>query len=68
MIATEPERLLHQPAPEPAGANTVQVTLNRGVLPNEMFMEHIRRFAAGVLLALHAHKVERFPLAEEIPA
>ncbi len=33
-------------AAESAGANTVQVSLNRGVLPHEMFMEQIRRFAA----------------------
>jgi hypothetical protein len=33
-----------------------------------MFMEQIRRFAAEVLPALHAHRVERVPLAEEVPA
>jgi alkanesulfonate monooxygenase SsuD/methylene tetrahydromethanopterin reductase-like flavin-dependent oxidoreductase (luciferase family) len=51
-----------------AGANTVQVSLNRGVLPHEMFMEQIRRFAADVLPALHAHQVERVPFVEEVPA
>ena len=55
-------------AAESAGANTVQVSLNRGVLPHEMFMEQIRRFAAEVLPALHAHEVARVPIAEEVPA
>jgi alkanesulfonate monooxygenase SsuD/methylene tetrahydromethanopterin reductase-like flavin-dependent oxidoreductase (luciferase family) len=54
-------------AAESAGANTVQVSLNRGVVPHEMFMEQIRRFAAEVLPALQAHKVARVPLAEEAP-
>jgi alkanesulfonate monooxygenase SsuD/methylene tetrahydromethanopterin reductase-like flavin-dependent oxidoreductase (luciferase family) len=53
---------------ESAGANTVQVSLNRGVLPHEMFMEQIRRFAAEVLPALQAHKVTRVPIAEEAAA
>jgi alkanesulfonate monooxygenase SsuD/methylene tetrahydromethanopterin reductase-like flavin-dependent oxidoreductase (luciferase family) len=55
-------------AAQSAGANTVQVSLNRGVLPHEMFMEQIRRFAAEVLPALQAHKVARVPLAEAVPA
>jgi hypothetical protein len=55
-------------AAESAGANTVQVSLNRGVLPQEMFMEQIRRFAAEVLPALQAHKVTRVPIAEEAAA
>jgi len=55
-------------AAESAGANTVQVSLNRGVLPHEMFMEQIRRFAAEVLPALQAHKVTRVPLAEPATA
>jgi len=55
-------------AAESAGANTVQVSLNRGVLPHEMFIEQIRRFARDVLPALHAHRVARVPLSEEVPA
>ena len=55
-------------AAESAGANTVQASLNRGVLPHEMFMEQIRRFARDVLPAMHAHKVTRVPIAEEAPA
>jgi alkanesulfonate monooxygenase SsuD/methylene tetrahydromethanopterin reductase-like flavin-dependent oxidoreductase (luciferase family) len=65
-----PDEVTHRiiDAAESAGANTVQVSLNRGVLPHEMFMEQIRRFAAEVLPALQAHKVARVPLAEEVPA
>jgi alkanesulfonate monooxygenase SsuD/methylene tetrahydromethanopterin reductase-like flavin-dependent oxidoreductase (luciferase family) len=55
-------------AADSAGANTVQVSLNRGVLPHEMFMEQIRRFAAEVLPALQSHRVERVPIAEEVAA
>jgi len=55
-------------AADSAGANTVQVSLNRGVLPHEMFMNQIRRFAAEVLPALQAHSVARVPIAEEVPA
>jgi hypothetical protein len=39
----------------------VRISLNRGVLPHEMFMELIRRFAAEVLPALQAHKIARVP-------
>jgi hypothetical protein len=55
-------------AAESAGADNVQISLNRGVLPHEMFMEQIRRFARNVLPALQAHRVEGVPLAEEVAA
>lgn len=55
-------------AAEAAGADTVQVSLNRGALPHEIFLEQIRRFAAEVLPALQAHRVTRVPVAEEIAA
>jgi hypothetical protein len=55
-------------AADSAGANTVQVSLNRGVLSHEMFMEQIRRFAAEVLPALQGHTVMRVPIAEDVPA
>lgn len=48
-----------------AGAGTIQVMLNRGAMPQEMFLEQIRRFAAEVMPALQAHQVTRVPLAEE---
>jgi len=33
-----------------------------------MFIEQIRRFAAEVLPGLQTYKVDRVPIAEEIPA
>jgi len=60
------ERIIE--AAESAGADNVQISLNRGVLPHELFMEQIRRFACQVLPALQAHKVESVPLAEEVVA
>jgi hypothetical protein len=58
------ERIIE--AADTAGADNVQISLNRGVLPHEMFMEQIRRFARDVLPALQAHRVERVPLGEEV--
>jgi alkanesulfonate monooxygenase SsuD/methylene tetrahydromethanopterin reductase-like flavin-dependent oxidoreductase (luciferase family) len=55
-------------AADHAGANTIQVSLNRGAMPHEMFMEQIRRFARDVLPALQAHEVKRVPIAEEAVA
>ena len=60
------ERLIA--AAEHAGANTIQVSLNRGAMPQEMFLEQIRRFARDVLPRLHAHRVTRVRAAEEAPA
>ena len=48
----------HHRAAERAGANMVQISLNRGAMPHEMFIEQIRRFAREVLPALQAHQVE----------
>ena len=49
------ERIIAQA--EQAGANMVQIGLNRGAMPHEMFIEQIRRFAADVLPALVARGV-----------
>jgi len=57
------ERIIE--AADSAGADNVQISLNRGALPHEMFIEQIRRFAREVLPALQSHRVERVPLAEE---
>ncbi len=38
-----------------AGANTIQVMLNAGAMPQEMYVEQIRRFARDVMPALQAH-------------
>jgi alkanesulfonate monooxygenase SsuD/methylene tetrahydromethanopterin reductase-like flavin-dependent oxidoreductase (luciferase family) len=55
-------------AAEAAGANQVQINLNRGAMPHEMFMEQIRRFARDVLPALQAHEVVHVPLGENAAA
>lgn len=60
------ERIIAQA--EHAGANMVQIGLNRGAMPHEMFMEQIRRFAEGVLPRLQAHEVKRVRAAEELVA
>jgi len=56
------ERIIE--AAKSAGANNVQISLNRGVLPHEMFMEQIGRFSREVLPALQAHRIAHVPLAE----
>jgi alkanesulfonate monooxygenase SsuD/methylene tetrahydromethanopterin reductase-like flavin-dependent oxidoreductase (luciferase family) len=50
------------------GANTVQVSLNRGAMPHEMFIEQIRRFARDVLPLLQAEQITRVPMAEGVTA
>jgi alkanesulfonate monooxygenase SsuD/methylene tetrahydromethanopterin reductase-like flavin-dependent oxidoreductase (luciferase family) len=56
------ERLIE--AAEHAGSNTVQISLNRGNMPHEMFIEQIRRFARDVLPRLQAHQVTTVRLAD----
>lgn len=41
------------------GAETMLVSLNRGVMPHDMYMTQISRFAKDVLPALQAHKVRQ---------
>jgi alkanesulfonate monooxygenase SsuD/methylene tetrahydromethanopterin reductase-like flavin-dependent oxidoreductase (luciferase family) len=60
------ERIIAQA--EHAGANMVQIGLNRGAMPHEMFIEQIRRFASDVLPVLQAHEVKRVPAADELAA
>jgi alkanesulfonate monooxygenase SsuD/methylene tetrahydromethanopterin reductase-like flavin-dependent oxidoreductase (luciferase family) len=55
-------------AAESAGANQVQLALNRGALPHDLFMAQIERFAREVLPALQAHEVKTVPAAEEAMA
>jgi alkanesulfonate monooxygenase SsuD/methylene tetrahydromethanopterin reductase-like flavin-dependent oxidoreductase (luciferase family) len=57
------ERIIAQA--DHAGANMVQIGLNRGAMPHDMFMEQIRRFASGVLPKLQAHEVRRVRAIEE---
>ena len=49
---------------EHAGANIVRISLNRGAMPHQMFMEQIHRFADKVLPAVQAHQIKSVPLAE----
>jgi alkanesulfonate monooxygenase SsuD/methylene tetrahydromethanopterin reductase-like flavin-dependent oxidoreductase (luciferase family) len=55
-------------AAESAGANQVQLALNRGALPHDLFMNQIERFAREVLPRLQAHEVKRVPAAEQAMA
>ena len=55
-------------AAEGAGANQVQLAINRGALPHELFMNQIERFAREVLPRLQAHEVKRVPAAAEAMA
>jgi alkanesulfonate monooxygenase SsuD/methylene tetrahydromethanopterin reductase-like flavin-dependent oxidoreductase (luciferase family) len=57
------ERIIAQA--DQAGANMVQISLNRGAMPQEMFLEQIRRFARDVLPVLQAHEVKLAPAAAE---
>jgi alkanesulfonate monooxygenase SsuD/methylene tetrahydromethanopterin reductase-like flavin-dependent oxidoreductase (luciferase family) len=52
-------------AAESAGASQVQIAMNRGCLPHDLFMNQIERFAREVLPRLQAHEVKRVPAAEE---
>ncbi len=51
-------------AAERTGAGTVLLSFNRGAMPQELFLEQIRRFAREVLPALQAHEVKEVPVGE----
>lgn len=48
-----------------AGANNVLLVCNRGDMPQEMFINQIRRIGTEVLPRLQAHKVTTVPFADE---
>ncbi|HLQ33440.1 MAG TPA: LLM class flavin-dependent oxidoreductase [Chloroflexota bacterium] len=50
------------------GAEVILVSMNRGGLPHELFMEQIERFASQVLPKLRAHNVVSVRLADEVAA
>jgi alkanesulfonate monooxygenase SsuD/methylene tetrahydromethanopterin reductase-like flavin-dependent oxidoreductase (luciferase family) len=52
---------------EHAGANALLLNLNLGALPNDLFMEQVRRFGRDVLPRLQAHQVKR-TVMERAPA
>src|SRR3954469_11295134 len=58
------ERLIEQA--EAVGANKLLINVNFGAMPNEMFIEQVRRFGRDVLPKLQAHQVRRVPAAEEV--
>ena len=49
---------------EKAGAETILVSMNRGAMPQDMFLNQIYRFGKEVLPRLQAHKITRVPYAE----
>jgi alkanesulfonate monooxygenase SsuD/methylene tetrahydromethanopterin reductase-like flavin-dependent oxidoreductase (luciferase family) len=49
---------------EAAGADTILVSMNRGAMPQAMFLDQIHRFGKEVLPRLQAHQITRVPLAE----
>ncbi len=51
---------------EHAGANSLLLNVNLGALPNELFMEQVRRIGKDVLPKLHAHQVKT--ARQKIPA
>ena len=53
------ERLIEQA--EAVGANKLLINVNFGAMPNDLFMEQVRRFGRDVLPKLQAHQVTRIP-------
>jgi alkanesulfonate monooxygenase SsuD/methylene tetrahydromethanopterin reductase-like flavin-dependent oxidoreductase (luciferase family) len=49
---------------EAAGANTLLISMNRGAMPQDMFLNQIHRFGKEVLPRLKEHKITAVPLAE----
>jgi alkanesulfonate monooxygenase SsuD/methylene tetrahydromethanopterin reductase-like flavin-dependent oxidoreductase (luciferase family) len=56
------ERLIEQA--EAVGANKLLINVNFGAMPNDLFMEQVRRFGRDVLPKLQAHQVTRIPAME----
>ena len=55
------DRLLE--SAEAVGANILLISFNRGAMPNDMFMEQLRRFGKEVLPDLQAHEVKSVPFS-----
>jgi alkanesulfonate monooxygenase SsuD/methylene tetrahydromethanopterin reductase-like flavin-dependent oxidoreductase (luciferase family) len=58
------ERLIEQA--EAVGANKLLINVNFGAMPNDLFMEQVRRFGREVLPKLQAHRVTRIPAMEAV--
>jgi len=48
------------------GANKLLINVNFGAMPNDLFMEQVRRFGREVLPKLQAHRVTRIPAMEAV--
>ena len=55
-------------AADHAGTATVLVSLNRGAMPHELFMEQLQCFGTTVLPALQGHAVTTSPWGEPVAA
>jgi len=55
------ERLIEQA--EAVGANKLLINVNFGAMPNDLFLDQVRRFGRDVLPKLQAHQVTRVPAA-----
>ena len=53
-------------AADACGASTILISCNRGAVPQEMFLNQIKRLGEEVLPRLQTHRVTRIPLAEGI--
>ena len=51
---------------EYAGAGTVVLMCNRGAMPQELFLNQVKRIGEEVLPRLHAHKITRVQFAEAV--
>jgi alkanesulfonate monooxygenase SsuD/methylene tetrahydromethanopterin reductase-like flavin-dependent oxidoreductase (luciferase family) len=58
------ERLIEHA--EAVGANKLLINVNFGAMPNDLFMEQVRRFGREVLPKLQAHQVTRVPAFEAV--
>jgi alkanesulfonate monooxygenase SsuD/methylene tetrahydromethanopterin reductase-like flavin-dependent oxidoreductase (luciferase family) len=58
------ERLIEQA--EAIGANKLLINVSFGAMPNDLFLEQVRRFGRDVLPKLQAHQVTRIPAAEAV--
>jgi alkanesulfonate monooxygenase SsuD/methylene tetrahydromethanopterin reductase-like flavin-dependent oxidoreductase (luciferase family) len=58
------ERLIEQA--EAIGANKLLINVSFGAMPNDLFMEQVRRFGREVLPKLQAHQVTRIPAPEAV--
>jgi alkanesulfonate monooxygenase SsuD/methylene tetrahydromethanopterin reductase-like flavin-dependent oxidoreductase (luciferase family) len=61
------ERLIEQA--ETIGANKLLINVNFGAMPNDLFLDQVRRFGRDVLPKLQAHQVTRIPgMKPAVPA